>query len=69
MTILELHRILSDAIEAGHGKGTIYFDAEARNFDCHLVKIDRATVETAESVIEITGNGKEAFVMLTTRTH
>jgi hypothetical protein len=69
MTILELHKILSGAIAAGYGDGPVYFDTEARKFDSHLVEVDRANIEDDPDLISITGKGKHAFVVLTTRFH
>ena len=69
MTILALHRILSGAIASGYGDGPVYFDTEARQFDCHLVEVDRASIEDDPDLISITGKCIYGFAVLTTRFH
>ena len=39
MTIEELHDITSTAIKEGKGDYNIYFDVEARTFNCHAIAI------------------------------
>ena len=46
MTVLELKKIIDDAVESGFGHADIMFDSEARTFDYHMVHVNRAVLET-----------------------
>jgi len=39
MTVEELNKITNKAIKEGKGDYNIYFDVEARTFNCHVIAI------------------------------
>lgn len=69
MTISELHKILDDALEAGHGDATVVFDAEARSFECHLVDVDGASLEIDQEILSSLSNAPRGILILTTKYH
>jgi hypothetical protein len=59
----ELHASLAQAIKDGYGQSIVYFDAEARTFKCHWVRVNDATMSPTSD------NGIKDMFILTTRYH
>ncbi len=69
MTIAELLKLLTEAVAKGHGDGPVYFDAEARTFNYHLVQIDSAHVDEDPDTVTLIAPDATGFLLLTTRYH
>ncbi len=69
LTVGELHELLAKAVADGLSDSPVFFDTEARTFDCHLVAVGQATLETDPDLIGLTSPDKPGILILATRYH
>lgn len=51
-TAQDLFEFLKQVVADGHGDARIYFDSEARQFECHYVKVGSAYLENTDGEID-----------------